>query len=85
MRVLSARLLDVQRRRQEDKLAEIRGELTEIAWGNQIRSYVLHPYTMVKDHRTGAQTSNAQAVLDGEIDQVVRAYLEHRASEKARQ
>jgi peptide chain release factor 2 len=84
MRVLAARLLDLQRRQREDRLAEIRGELTEIAWGNQIRSYVLHPYTMVKDHRTGAQASNAQAVLDGEIDQVVRAYLEHRASEKAR-
>jgi peptide chain release factor 2 len=84
-RVLAARVLDLQRRQQEQKLAEIRGEQTDIAWGNQIRSYVLHPYTMVKDHRTDAQTSNGQAVLDGEIDQFVKAYLEHRAGEKARQ
>jgi len=56
-------------------MAQIKGEYSEIAWGNQIRSYVFCPYTMVKDHRTEAETGNVQAVMDGEIDLFIEAYL----------
>ena len=58
-----------------EKLSDIRGEVTEIGWGNQIRSYVLQPYTMVKDHRTGEETGNVDLVLDGGIDQFINGYL----------
>ena len=75
MALLKARLADHYRREQEKKMAELQGEYTEIAWGNQIRSYVFCPYTMVKDHRTEAETGNVQAVMDGEIDQFLEAYL----------
>jgi len=60
---------------------EIRGELTDIAWGNQIRSYVFHPYNMVKDHRTNVETSNINAVMDGEIDQFISAWLQLNAGQ----
>ena len=59
----------------EEKLSGIRGEVTDIGWGNQIRSYVLQPYTMVKDHRTNEETGNVDAVLDGGIDLFINAYL----------
>ncbi len=75
MRVLRARLLDLQRRRQEEELAEIKGDYIKAEWGSQIRSYVLHPYQMVKDHRTDYEEGNASAVLDGEIDEFIEAYL----------
>ena len=75
LRVLKARLLDVERRESEAKLAELRGEQRAIEWGNQIRSYVFQPYTMVKDHRTGAETANVNAVMDGEVDEFIQAYL----------
>jgi peptide chain release factor 2 len=84
MRVLRSRLLDLQRREQEEKLAEIRGEQTDIAWGHQIRSYVLHPYQMVKDHRTGQETSNTAAMLEGEIDEFLEAYLRQDMAQRAR-
>jgi len=84
MRVLRSRLLELQRREQEKKLAEIRGEQTDIAWGHQIRSYVLHPYQMVKDHRTGQETSNTAAMLEGEIDEFLEAYLRQDMAERAR-
>ena len=58
-----------------EKLSDIRGEVKDIAWGNQIRSYVLQPYTMVKDHRTGAESGNTDAVLDGALDHFINAYL----------
>ncbi len=77
MRVLKARLLDLQRQEREKKLAELRGEQTDIAWGHQIRSYVLHPYQMVKDHRTEHQSGNAGAMLNGEIDEFLEAYLRY--------
>jgi peptide chain release factor 2 len=79
LKVLKARLLEQRIQEQERKLAEMRGEPAEIAWGNQIRSYVLQPYVMVKDHRTGYQTGNAEAVLEGDIDDFIRIYLEQRA------
>jgi len=77
LRVLKARLLDRQRQEQEKKLAELRGEQTDIAWGHQIRSYVLHPYQMVKDHRTGHETGNATGVLDGQIEEFLESYLRY--------
>jgi peptide chain release factor 2 len=82
--VLKARLLDRQREEQEKKLAELRGEQTEIAWGRQIRSYVLHPYQMVKDHRTGHETGSASAVLEGELDGFLEAFLRYDMEQRAK-
>ncbi|UOF91376.1 peptide chain release factor 2 [Fodinisporobacter ferrooxydans] len=75
MKILAARLYEKKREEQEKELAELRGEQKEIAWGSQIRSYVFHPYSLVKDHRTGAEIGNVQAVMDGEIDSFIDAYL----------
>jgi peptide chain release factor 2 len=75
MRVLRARLLEMKRQEQDKQLADLRGEYVKAEWGSQIRSYVLHPYQMVKDHRTDYETGNTQAVLDGEIDGFIEAYL----------
>jgi peptide chain release factor 2 len=85
MRVLKARLLAHEKEEQERKLAELRGEQTDIAWGHQIRSYVLHPYQMVKDHRTEHETSNTGAVLDGEIDGFLEAFLRYDLARRARE
>lgn len=75
MHMLRAKLYMLKLQEQEEKLSGIRGEVTEIGWGNQIRSYVMQPYTMVKDHRTNAETGNVDAVLDGGIDLFINAYL----------
>jgi len=75
MRVLRARLLEIKQQEQAEEMAELRGEYTKAEWGSQIRSYVLHPYQMVKDHRTEYEMGNAQAVLDGDIDGFIEAYL----------
>lgn len=75
MKLLQARLFERQAEERRQKISAIRGEYREAAWGNQIRSYVLHPYTLVKDHRTGVETGNAQAVLDGALDPFIAAYL----------
>lgn len=75
MRVLKARLLEIQQEAQAEQLAELRGEYTKAEWGSQIRSYVLHPYQMVKDHRTEFEVGNAQNVLDGDLDGLIEAYL----------
>jgi len=75
MAVLQARLAELRRREQEARLAEVRGEVRAIEWGNQDRSYVFQPYTLVKDHRTNIETGNIAAVMDGEIDSFIRAYL----------
>jgi peptide chain release factor 2 len=75
LRVLRARLLEIKQSQQEEELAEMRGEYTKAEWGSQIRSYVLHPYQMVKDHRTNYEVGNAQAVLNGAIDEFIEAYL----------
>jgi peptide chain release factor 2 len=79
MKVLQSRLLEQRLREQEEKMATERGPQGEIAWGNQIRSYVLQPYRMVKDLRTNVETGNTDAVLDGDIDSFIRAYLEQTA------
>jgi peptide chain release factor 2 len=83
MRVLQARLAELMREERVAKLEELRGERRDIAFGSQIRSYVLHPYRMVKDHRTNHETSNVDAVLDGDLDRLMRAYLEWRRREAA--
>jgi len=74
MKVLQARLLERELERRAEEKTRLKGEHVSAAWGNQIRSYVLHPYKMVKDHRTGYETSDAEAVLDGELDEFLRAY-----------
>jgi len=81
MKVLEARLLVRELERQAEEQARLKGEHVAAGWGNQIRSYVLHPYKMVKDHRTGFETSNAAAVLEGEIDGLLAAYLKHTLGE----
>ena len=75
MQMLKAKLYMLKQQDNAEKISGIRGEVKDIAWGNQIRSYVLQPYTMVKDHRTGASSGNAGAVLDGDIDLFISAYL----------
>ncbi|MEB3238098.1 MAG: peptide chain release factor 2 [Candidatus Sericytochromatia bacterium] len=80
MRIVKAKLLERQREEHEQKVAGLKGAHTDAAWGNQIRSYVLHPYSMVKDHRTGCETGNPGQVLDGEINDFIEAYLRAKAS-----
>lgn len=75
MKILKARLLEKQLEEKQKHLNELKGEQTEIGWGNQIRSYVFHPYSMVKDHRTNVEVGNVQAVVDGELDSFIEAYL----------
>ena len=75
MQMLKAKLYLLRQEENEQKLSGIRGEVKEIGWGNQIRSYVMQPYTMVKDHRTGAESSNVDAVMDGASDLFINAYL----------
>lgn len=75
MRILRARLLEIRQAEREEERAVLRGEYTKAEWGSQIRSYVLHPYQMVKDHRTEFQSGNSQSVLDGDLDGFMEAYL----------
>jgi peptide chain release factor 2 len=80
MRVLRARLFELEREKRELEIAAQSGEKAEIEWGSQIRSYVLHPYKLVKDHRTGEETANVDRVLDGDLDAFVYAYLKNRTA-----
>lgn len=75
MKLLQAKLFALKRQEQEEELAEIRGDQMEIAWGSQIRSYVFHPYSLAKDHRTNVEIGNVQAVMDGNITPFIEAYL----------
>ena len=75
MKMLKARIFEMEEQKKKEEADEIRGEKTDMGWGNQIRSYVLHPYQMVKDLRTGVETGNTGAVLDGDLDQFVEAWL----------
>ncbi len=79
MRMLRARIFEFHQREKDDELKRMYGEKGEIAWGSQIRSYVLHPYQMVKDHRTNHETGNTQAVFDGELDDFIEEYLRSRS------
>jgi peptide chain release factor 2 len=85
LKILKARLYELERTKKEAELEAKRGEKKEIAWGSQIRSYVLHPYTMVKDHRTNVEQGNAQAVLDGELDKFIIGYHRWRLKEQHRE
>jgi peptide chain release factor 2 len=79
LKMLKAKLLDLELKKKEQELAELRGDQQEIAWGSQIRSYVFHPYSLVKDHRTNAETGNTDQVMNGNIDQFISAYLKDQA------
>src|SRR3954447_2680650 len=83
MKMLRAKLLESEQRKREEAIAKEKGEAQDVAWGSQIRSYVLQPYTMVKDHRTNVEAGNAQGVLDGDLDKFVRAELLRRAGDGA--
>jgi peptide chain release factor 2 len=75
MKILKARLYEKKRREQEDRMAREYGQKQKIEWGSQIRSYVMHPYNMVKDHRTDAETGNVARVMDGDLSQFINAFL----------
>jgi len=75
MKMLKSKLYQLEIEKQQAELDEIRGEQKEIGWGSQIRSYVFHPYSMVKDHRTNVEVGNTGSVMDGEIDLFIDAYL----------
>ncbi len=83
LRILRARLLELEQEKQREQLSALRGQHKEAAWGNQIRSYVLHPYQLVKDHRTGVEVGNALGVLDGNLDPFIDAYLRQRNAASA--
>ncbi len=82
LRILRARLYEIEQRKQEEEMARLKGKHVEAGWGNQIRSYVLHPYRMVKDLRTDYETGNADAVLDGDLDGFMEAYLRYSVGEQ---
>lgn len=81
LKILKAQLFDLERRKQDAEMAALKGENVDAGWGNQIRSYVLHPYKMVKDHRTNYEVGNTEAVLDGRLDDFMEAYLKYRVGE----
>jgi len=75
MKMLKSKLYQIEKQKELDRLDSVNKTKKKIEWGSQIRSYVFHPYNMVKDHRTDYETSNTQSVMDGEIDEFIRAYL----------
>ncbi|UCD34063.1 MAG: peptide chain release factor 2 [Nitrospiraceae bacterium] len=82
LKILKARLFAMKKKEQDEKLDEIIGEKKDIAWGSQIRSYTLQPYQLIKDHRTGHETGNVNAVLDGDLDDFIKEYLLYRKEKK---
>lgn len=78
MKVLRAKLIELQRQEHKDKIDDLRGDYSQITWGSQIRSYVFHPYSLVKDHRTGAEMGNVQAVMDGDLDYFINEKLKQK-------
>ena len=82
MKMLTSKLVELKMKEHEKELAALQGEQQEIGWGSQIRSYVFHPYSMVKDHRTNVEKGNVQAVMDGDIDDFIQAYLKMQAAKK---
>jgi peptide chain release factor 2 len=79
MKMLKAKVYMLEQQKRDDEIAKLYGNKGEIAWGNQIRSYVLQPYQMVKDHRTNFQIGNVEAVLNGDLNGFIESYLRHRA------
>ena len=75
MSMLKSKLIELKERAHKEKIEDLTGELKDMGWGSQIRSYVFHPYSMVKDHRTNVEKSNVNAVMDGDIDDFINAYL----------
>lgn len=75
MKMLMAKLIELKERENKEKIEDLKGEQKDIAWGSQIRSYVFHPYNLVKDHRTGFEMGNITAVMDGDLDGFINAYL----------
>jgi peptide chain release factor 2 len=82
MKILRARLLEIRQAEREEERAILRGEYTKAEWGSQIRSYVLHPYQMVKDHRTDYEVGNTQAVLDGDLNGFMESFLKSSSNEE---
>ena len=80
MKILQAKIYELKQQEMEDNLQKLKGEYKEIAWGSQIRTYTLNPFTLVKDHRTGLEVGNANGVLDGEINEFISAYLRSKIS-----
>lgn len=80
LKMLRAKLFEIEMEKKEAERAKLEGEQQKIEWGSQIRSYVFQPYTMVKDHRTGEEVGNVQAVMDGSLDNFIRAFLAARAN-----
>ena len=83
MKILRAKLFELEEEKRQKELANLKGEHVKAEWGSQIRSYVLHPYQLVKDHRTEYETGNTQAVLDGRLDDFMEAYLRYRLGDGA--
>ena len=75
MKMLKSKLVEIAEREHKEKIEDLKGVQMEIGWGSQIRSYVFHPYSMVKDHRTNFETGNTSAVMDGDLDGFINAYL----------
>ncbi len=82
MKILRARLYELEKEKQKEKLEELYSSKKEIGWGSQIRSYVLHPYRMIKDHRTGYETGNVESVLDGDLSEFIKSYLLYSAGKR---
>lgn len=84
MKILKARLYEREKQAQDEKLQEVHDNLDDISWGSQIRSYIMQPYRLVKDHRTGTEKGNVDAVMDGDLDEFIESYLLHLMNEKSR-
>ena len=82
MKMLYEKLVQIKEEEQKERIEDIQGQYAQIAWGSQIRSYVFHPYSMVKDHRTSAEVGNVQRVMDGDLELFINEYLKMKASEK---
>jgi peptide chain release factor 2 len=82
LRMLKSKLIELKERAHKEKIEDLTGDIKDIGWGSQIRSYVFHPYTMVKDHRTGAEIGNVNAVMDGDIDMFINEYLKQSSNGK---
>lgn len=82
MKMLKSKLLEIKKLENKEKIEDIQGKYNQIAWGSQIRSYVFHPYSMVKDHRTNAETANVQSVMDGNLDMFMNEYLKMKSLEQ---